>query len=407
MARKSRRAERLKQELLSTVQQQELITQPVTFAYLNGEMSVMQARIQTIIMEKLQLRIAKFLKERAHDGFAGCLFSDEDFAPLKGENDKGRYLTFSVKYSELGIPSANYRYVSDAARAMQGSLVYEKSIVADGKSYKRYVVAFPVVDVPDESLGERRTDIKLHMTESTAKYLFRITPYHRYLKDAVFLFNSGYTGRIYLLINANKQLGTWTIDYEELRKILLTTYDKENDKYVCDKYQDIRDFKRRVLEPARKEIMEVAKRIDCTFDYEIKKKRGSNENIKIVFHIHLTDLGKNIKQGQLESQEAVTLRNTLMALHITITDANRLMKQVSAEQYPALTNKARELMKYYVDVKEGRVKGVAIKDYRAHAVKSLRNFILGRVESFDDAVEIKEPEEPKETKPTIKQQKAW
>ena len=109
MARKSRKAEQLKQELLSTVQQQELITQPVTFAYIKGEMSVMQARIQTIIMEKLQLRIAKFLKERAHDGFAGCLFSDEDFAPLKGENDKSRYLTFSVKYSELGIPSANYR----------------------------------------------------------------------------------------------------------------------------------------------------------------------------------------------------------------------------------------------------------------------------------------------------------
>lgn len=71
MARRSRKAEQLKQELLSTVQQQELITQPVTFAYLNGEMSVMQARIQTVIMEKLQLRIAKFLKEKAKDGFAG------------------------------------------------------------------------------------------------------------------------------------------------------------------------------------------------------------------------------------------------------------------------------------------------------------------------------------------------
>lgn len=375
MARRSRKAEQLKQELLSTVQQQELITQPVTFAYLNGEMSVMQARIQTVIMEKLQLRIAKFLKEKAKDGFAGSLFSEDDFAPLKGEEGKESYLTFTVKYSELGVAPSNYRFVSDAARAMQGSLVYEKEV--DG--YRRYVVAFPIVDVPDEKKGERRTDVKLHMTESTAKYLFRITPYHRYLKDAVFLFSSGYTGRIYLLINANKQLGTWTIDFEELRKILLTTYDREKNCYVCTKYRNIKDFKKRVLEPAHKEMEEMAGRIDCTFDYEVVNKADEQgtSHTKIVFHIHLTDLGKNIKQGQLESQEAVLLRNTLMTLRLTLTDANKLMKQIPASEYPAVTNKAKELIKYYRDVREDKVKGVSIKDYRAHALTSLQHFIAG------------------------------
>ena len=388
MARRSRKAEQLKQELLSTVQQQELITQPVTFAYLNGEMSVMQARIQTVIMEKLQLRIAKFLKEKAKDGFVGSLFSDDDFAPLKGEDGKGSYLTFTVKYSELGVAPANYRYVSDAARAMQGSMVYEKEV--DG--YRRYIVAFPIIDVPDGTRGERRTDIKLHMTESTAKYLFRITPYHRYLKDAVFLFNSGYTGRIYLLINANKQLGTWTIDFEELRKILLTTYDQEKKSYVCTKYRNIKDFKKRVLEPARKEMEEMAGRIDCTFDYEVVNKTDEQgaRHTKVVFHIHLTDLGKNIKQGQLESQEAVVLRNTLMALHLTLTDANRLMKQMPASEYTAVTGKAKELIRYYRDVREGKTSGVSIKDYRAHALTSLQNFIAGQGSVSDGAAKAVE-----------------
>lgn len=220
----------------------------------------------------------------------------------------------------------------------------------------------------------------LHMTESTAKYLFRITPYHRYLKDAVFLFNSGYTGRIYLLINANKQLGTWTIDFEELRKILLTSYDREKNCYVCTKYRNIKDFKKRVLEPARKEMEEMAGRIDCTFDYEVVNKADDQgaSHTKIVFHIHLTDLGKNIKQGQLESQEAVALRNTLMALHLTLTDANKAMKQIPASEYPAVTDKAKELIKYYREVREGRREGVTVKDYRAHAVRSLQNFIAGQ-----------------------------
>ncbi len=390
MARKSRKAEQLKQELLRTVQQKDLITQPVTFAYLKGEMSVMQARIQVVIMEKLQLRIAQKLKEKAaaEAGFVGNLFSENDFAPIKGE--KGNYLKFTIKYSELGILPQNYRYVSDAARAMQGSLVYERN--ADG--YKRYIVAFPIVDVPDETKGERHTDIKLYMTESTANYLFQITPYHRYLKDALFLFTSGYTGRIYLLINANKQLKDWRIGYDELRRILLTTRDPETNTYVCNKYPNMKDFKKRVLDVAKKEIDAAANRIDCTFDYEVKKNRGVIEDghdVDVIFHIHLTELGKNIKQGQLGGQDAMILRNILMSLALTITDANRLMKQVPAEVYPALITKARKLKQYYIDVRNGEIEDVTIKDPRAHAIASLQNFIkdAGQLEQQPVGIEIK------------------
>ena len=306
MARKSKKAELRKQELISNVpvEQRKMITQPITFAYLNGDMSVMHARIQTTIMDKLQGRIAKAVAKQHEGGFAGSLFTEDDFAPVKGVS--GNYLTFSVKYSELGVDPANYRYVSEAARAMQGSLFYEKE--QDG--YVRSIVVFPVIDVPDETKKERRTDIKLYMTESTAKDLFTFTRYQKYLKDAVFCFSSGYAGRIYLLINANKYMGTWTIEYEKLRYILLATFNKEKGKYVADKYKDINDFKKRVLEPARKEIAEAADRIDCTFDYEFRypagKKRGTPE--AIIFHIHLTDTGRNIRQEQLEAHDAIEQR---------------------------------------------------------------------------------------------------
>ena len=306
MARKSKKAEQRKQELISNVpvEQRRMITQPITFAYLNGDMSVMHARIQTTIMDKLQGRIAKAVAKQHEAGFAGSLFSDDDFAPVKGVS--GSYLAFSVKYSELGVDPANYRYVSEAARAMQGSLFYEKE--QDG--YVRSIVVFPVVDVPDETKKERRTDIKLYMTESTAKDLFTFTRYQKYLKDAVFCFSSGYAGRIYLLINANKYMGDWTIEYEKLRKILLTTKDEKTGKYVVDKYKDINDFKKRVLEPARREIQEAAGHIDCTFDYEFRypagKRRGTPE--AIIFHIHLTDTGRNIRQAQLEASEQIAQR---------------------------------------------------------------------------------------------------
>lgn len=306
MARRSKKAELRKQELarIVPVDQRRMITQPITFAFLNGDMSVMHARIQTTIMDKLQGRIARAVKKQHESGFAGSLFSDEDFAPVKGVS--GNYLTFSVKYSELGVDPANYRYVSEAARAMQGSLFYEKE--EDG--YTRSIVVFPVIDVPDETKKERRTDIKLYMTESTAKDLFTFERYQKYLKDAVFLFSSGYAGRIYLLINAYKYAGVWTVEYEKLRKILLTTKDEKTGKYECNKYRDINDFKKRVLEPARREIAEAAAHIDCTFDYEFRypsgKRRGTPE--AVVFHIHLTDTGRNIRQEQLEAKDQIGQR---------------------------------------------------------------------------------------------------
>lgn len=389
MARKSKKAELRKQELVSSVpiDQRKMITQPITFAYLNGEMSVMHARIQTIIMEKLQVRLAKAMRDRFTGGFVGDLFTDDDFAPLEGEHNDDQYLKFVVKYSELGIDPANYRFVSEAARAMRGSLVYEKEV----NGYIRTITAFPVVDVPDETKKERRTDIKLYMTRSTAKYLFDMKgEFHRYLKDALFLFSSGYTGRIYLLINSNKYRGTWIIGYEELRKILLTTYDEEKKKYVADKYRDINDFKKRVLEPARREIQESADHIDCTFDYEFiypaGKRRGTPE--KIAFHIHLTDLGRNIKMKQLENQESAELRTLLMSLHLSATEASRLMKealkQIPANQYALLAGKAKWLQKYYVEEKAGQ--HPKIDNYRNYSLKTLQDFITEQ--SFVKAEEV-------------------
>lgn len=319
MARKSRKAEKLKQELISSVpaEQRKMITQPITFTYLNGEMTMMQTRIQTVIMEKLQGKIRTAFNRRAAQGFFGDLFSSDDYKPID-DKDKTPYLTFKVDYAELGIEPSHYSDVDVAAKAMQ-RIVYEKEI----NGYMRSVVAFPVVDVPDKTKGERRTDIKLHMTESTANDLFKMIPYHMYLKDAIFLFSSNYAGRIYLLINANKSLGTWTIEYEKLRKILLTTYDETTQKATVDKYRDINDFKKRVLEPARREIEEAADRVDCTFTYEFRypagKKRGTPE--AIIFHIHLTDLGRRINQKRLvnkqkseqEFTKAVEIKNTPVA----------------------------------------------------------------------------------------------
>lgn len=308
MARKSRKAEQLKAEIVSSVpvEQREMITQPITFTYLNGEMSMLQTRIQTMIMERLQDRISNALSQNMKGGFAGSLFSDEDFAPIPG--GRTMYLTFEVAYSELGVEPSHYADVDKAARAMQ-ALVSAKEIVDEhGKRSTEYTVVFDKVTIPHKENGvaERRDTIKLRMLPETARDLFSLIPYHRYLKDAVYLFSSGYSGRIYLLINANKRLGIWKIAYQKLRNILLSNYDKSTRKVTVEKYPDFYDFKRRVLDVARKEIMEAADRVDCTFDYEPiyphGKKRGTPEFI--AFHIRLTNLGESIIQKKLDCKPA-------------------------------------------------------------------------------------------------------
>lgn len=397
MPRKSRKAELLKQEIINSVpaEQRKMIMQPITFTYLNGEMTMTQTRIQTMIMERLQERIAKALKKKSESGFVGDLFTDEDFKP--SAPGKTPFLTFEVRYSELGVDHAHYSDVDKAAKAMM-RIVYEKDIIDDnGQPAKEYAVVFDRVIIPEKDKNSdskvRRDAIKLKMLPEVASDLFHIIPYHQYLKDAIFLFSGSYTGRIYLLINANKSLGTWTIEYERLRKILLTSYDRDNRTVTVDKYRDISDFKKRVLESARKEIDAAADRVDCTFDYEFRypagKKRGTPE--AVVFHIHLTDLGRNIKKAQLESQEASELRKLLVSLSLNITEANRLMKdamkQIPANQYTLLTEKARRLKQYYAEEKAGQ--HPKIENYRNYTLKTLRDFITEQ--SFTPAEEIKEP----------------
>lgn len=309
MARKSRKAEQIKREIVDSVpvEQRKMITQPITFTYLNGEMTMMQTRIQTMIMEKLQERIAAALNNRTKNGFAGELFSDADFAPITPDG-RTKYLTFEVRYSELAIDPSHYDDVDRAARAMQ-SIIYEKEVPDErGRTATEYTVVFDKVTIPNKEDGrtERRDSIKLRMLPETAHDLFKVIPYHRYLKDAVFLFSSGYSGRIYLLINANKQRGTWKISYQKLRKILLTNYDNETKKVAVEKYTAIGDFKKRVLETARKEILAAADRVDCTFDYEFEYPTGRHRGTPeyVVFHIHMTDLGNRILQKKLDCKPA-------------------------------------------------------------------------------------------------------
>lgn len=309
MARKSRKAEQIKREIVDSVpvEQRKMITQPITFTYLNGEMTMMQTRIQTMIMEKLQERIAAALNNRTKNGFAGELFSDADFAPITPDG-RTKYLTFEVRYSELAVDPSHYDDVDRAARAMQ-SIIYEKEVPDErGRTATEYTVVFDKVTIPNKEDGrtERRDSIKLRMLPETAHDLFKVIPYHRYLKDAVFLFSSGYSGRIYLLINANKQRGTWKISYQKLRKILLTNYDNETKKVAVEKYTAIGDFKKRVLETARKEILAAADRVDCTFDYEFEYPTGRHRGTPeyVVFHIHMTDLGNRILQKKLDCKPA-------------------------------------------------------------------------------------------------------
>ena len=88
MARKSRKAEQLKQEIISSVpvEQRKIITQPVTFTFLNGEMSMMQTRIQTMIMEKLQDKIRRALDRQAKEGFVGDLFASDDYKHISPDD---------------------------------------------------------------------------------------------------------------------------------------------------------------------------------------------------------------------------------------------------------------------------------------------------------------------------------
>ena len=137
-------------------------------------------------------------------------------------------------------------------------------------------------------------------------------------------------------------------------------------------YKKFSDFCRRVLDPAKQELKELADKgfCDCYFDYEKKYDHGQRggEPDELIFQIYRA---KNKMDAQLEQMNEMQRRQFQQMLiqyfDFTQPNAKDMAERITAELYPLAMQKLMDLRQ--------RFNTTYVKDKAAYTFKSLDQMI--------------------------------
>lgn len=127
----------------------------------------------------------------------------------------------------------------------------------DGNSKKVHQVA-----LFEEAYGEMDENglwtVKLTCTQKAMKYIFNVDKlgYLRYKLHSIVSLKSRYAYVLFLYLEHNRFRKTWTVDLEDLRKILNCTEEL---------YDEFKYFNQRILRRSQKELVE---KTECRFSFE-------------------------------------------------------------------------------------------------------------------------------------------
>ncbi len=156
------------------------------------------------------------------------------------------------------------------------------------------------IDLPDDEwllvglvnyvrYHKSKQTIEFEISSQIQPYLFDLAKgYTAYNVAMAISLKSVYSQRFYEFCNQWKDTGKWNISVQKLKEIL--SVDKDYELYA--------NFKQRVLEPARKELLEnaKAKKSDVWFDY--KEKKVGRKVQELLFTIYWPE--KKLKKAKKE-----------------------------------------------------------------------------------------------------------
>lgn len=372
----------------------EWIKQPYTLSVLRGDMGLVQTRLLTGIVEKLQGKVSDWIAHR----------DDEGHVLIKPEElDKDGCVTVDVSLNEISKNPQNYEQIEMMADDMQ-KLIFRKKVEEDGLIMNRRSSVFKDISTPDITTTSGRTMragfIRFRFDRDQIDNIFEIMRYSKYIKQIAMTSKSQYTNRIYMIITAYRDVSPeFNMEYNELRKIFgfremqkVTVTDPETGKtreetqWVDTKYQEYRQFKRRVLQTAEIELKELNEqgRVDCYFDFDEiyyqGKKRGVPEKIHFIVH--------KSQMGQLEDFKAQNqvkyhgLRDMLKAsFGLSSTEIGSLVSKISDDILEQFTIRVKEIAESI------ERQGDKIKDKKKYAIKSLYA-ALEEFTPYAEAVEV-------------------
>lgn len=363
------------------------ITQPLSITMMRADLSPMQVSLMVEMIDHFQENIQRQLEMSKDERMKmPSLFTEE-------EEREGTPYVVRFPLKDLGIRPDAYGELYTAAEKLQAMQIKMPVVKSDGSHSMAFFSLFSRIEIPVNNKeykykgGTRRSGyIEMSMNRDAYNDVMRIgSQYTKYIKHVTRECKCNYSARIYMWISTYQFAGTWTVDYMELHQMFGFSTIKDG-KVVFLRYELFSDMKRRVLEPAQKELKVLCDRGVgvCYFDYEPIFPKGKTRGLpeKIVFTIHTSEYGKELQAASRGSSEFVMLEQTLKnSFQLSTKQIAKIMNLVTEENRSSFTKKVQSL-KSYIDNPDNQ-----IKNKSSYAWESLHDWLQShRVE----VVEIKD-----------------
>ena len=336
---------------LIPIEEETWLLQPIAVTMMRHDYSLIQVRILVSIVESLQSILHGILNNKRSPQL--------DLFKTKELDEDGR-MPIKLPFKELGVDPNHYPQLRTSLKMLAAIPVEIPYKTSEGRKYTKATNLCDVY-IPEDRSYNKYAILKLD--RSVAERLVSLDfGYHRLGKQIVFACKNRYTQRIYMFIESWVDKGRTVIKTLEFRKMLRL----ENN------YKKFSDFCRRVLEPAKQELKELADKgfCDCYFDYEKKYDHGQRggEPDELVFQIFRA---KNKTDAQLEQMNEMQRRQFQQMLiqyfDFTQPNAKSMAERITAELYPLAMQKLMDLRQ--------RFNTTYVKDKAAYTFKSLDQMI--------------------------------
>ena len=336
---------------LIPIEEETWLLPPLAVTMMRHDYSLIQVRILVSIVESLQSILHGILNNKRSPQL--------DLFKTKELDEDGR-MPIKLPFKELGVDPNHYPQLRTSLKMLAAIPVEIPYKTSEGRKYTKATNLCDVY-IPEDRSYNKYAILKLD--RSVAERLVSLDfGYHRLGKQIVFACKNRYTQRIYMFIESWVDKGRTVIKTLEFRKMLRL----ENN------YKKFSDFCRRVLEPAKQELKELADKgfCDCYFDYEKKYDHGQRggEPDELVFQIFRA---KNKMDAQLEQMNEMQRRQFQQMLiqyfDFTQPNAKSMAERITAELYPLAMQKLMDLRQ--------RFNTTYVKDKAAYTFKSLDQMI--------------------------------
>ena len=336
---------------LIPIEEETWLLQPIAVTMMRHDYSLIQVRILVSIVESLQSILHGILNNKRSPQL--------DLFKTKELDEDGR-MPIKLPFKELGVDPNHYPQLRTSLKMLAAIPVEIPYKTSEGRKYTKATNLCDVY-IPEDRSYNKYAILKLD--RSVAERLVSLDfGYHRLGKQIVFACKNRYTQRIYMFIESWVDKGRTVIKTLEFRKMLRL----ENN------YKKFSDFCRRVLEPAKQELKELADKgfCDCYFDYKKKYYHGQRggEPDELVFQIFRA---KNKMDAQLEQMNEMQRRQFQQMLiqyfDFTQPNAKSMAERITAELYPLAMQKLMDLRQ--------RFNTTYVKDKAAYTFKSLDQMI--------------------------------